>query len=369
MQNTSFDIVIIGAGPAGAIAAGQLASSGLSVLVVEANGNTIPKWGNLLPMAAVRVLDQCNLWERFQAQDHRLTAGNQLAWGNRRIHKATAKPNPHDQAYLVDRAQVEELWVDYALENGAEIWMEATFNTCKQNPDGWEIEAEAQSQQRKIKARFMIDASGTKRAVQSYLGIPFQLEDIQECWISLLEPVEKDSRYPISGMVESVENGWWYASPTPNGQLQLMFFTQPSISAIPPAELPRKWEAEKDRTSHLKNLLIQFPFKQIGKTEVVQVENGRTAQIAGEHWCAIGDAAIAFDPLSSQGLLSALYAGIRIKEPVAQWLRGNRQPMAQYTENQMAIYQSYLANHTQLYLEEKRWPQSPFWKQRQTRST
>ncbi|WP_338775322.1 hypothetical protein [Streptomyces sp. DG1A-41] len=41
----------------------------------------------------------------------------------------------------------------------------------------------------------------------------------------------------------------------------------------------------------------------------------------GDHWIATGNAAITFDPLSSLGLLTALYSGLRTGQAVDAQLR------------------------------------------------
>jgi hypothetical protein len=64
----------------------------------------------------------------------------------------------------------------------------------------------------------------------------------------------------------------------------------------------------------------------------------------GENWLAVGDAALAFDPISSQGMFSALYTGLR----AAQTILGLA-PVGQYADRLRSIRQAYLANVTRVY--------------------
>jgi|KBSSwiStaDraftv2_1062776.scaffolds.fasta_scaffold479824_2 hypothetical protein len=49
-------------------------------------------------------------------------------------------------------------------------------------------------------------------------------------------------------------------------------------------------------------------------TRVVTAHSSRLDRVSGDGWLAVDDAAMAFDPLSSQGLTHALASGIRAGE-------------------------------------------------------
>ena len=50
---------------------------------------------------------------------------------------------------------------------------------------------------------------------------------------------------------------------------------------------------------------------QISRTPLgADASSSRLRQLTGPNWLATGDAALAFDPLSSQGIASAMYSGI-----------------------------------------------------------
>lgn len=367
MSPTTFDIVILGGGPAGAIAAGQLASEGLSVLLAESGAIPSHKPGSLLPIAAARVLDQCGIWEKFQSQGHPLVAGNRMAWGNRSIGNTRSKINLDQQAFQLDRKKFEILLLEYAQSQGASVWMGAHFELCSFAENQWQITLKREGNLQTLHARYLVDATGSQRAVQTHLGIPFQTDDVQQCLMLTYQAREENALPTHPCWIESVAEGWWNASPLSDREWQLMFFTQPFPADKFPRDLQKLWEKHLKSTHQILPLLTKNRFTPTGTLDCRLVESGRSQTIAGEHWCAIGDAAITFDPLSYQGLISAMYGGIRIKEPILKWLSGNHQPMQDYVENQLAIYHSYLANHTQLYLEEKRWPNHPFWRQRQSR--
>jgi flavin-dependent dehydrogenase len=83
----------------------------------------------------------------------------------------------------------------------------------------------------------------------------------------------------------------------------------------------------------------------------------------GEGWLAAGDVAIALDPLS-QGILSALYSGLKAGEAVIGSLAGDREALLQYDVSILKLYTQFLRDRRHYYGIERRWPASLFWQTR-----
>jgi flavin-dependent dehydrogenase len=76
----------------------------------------------------------------------------------------------------------------------------------------------------------------------------------------------------------------------------------------------------------------------------------------GTGWLAVGDAAASFDPLSSQGILTAVLMG-------REAARGVDDPGA-YADRYRAIVARFEAERRATYQREQRWPDAPFWSRR-----
>ena len=80
-------------------------------------------------------------------------------------------------------------------------------------------------------------------------------------------------------------------------------------------------------------------------------------------WLAVGDAAASFDPLSSQGLATAVLMGARAGDAIAHPDR------AAAIEAWVEAYAMLVAEHADLRTHyarlEQRWPNSAFWRRRQ----
>ncbi|WP_255306551.1 hypothetical protein [Streptomyces sp. Wb2n-11] len=84
---------------------------------------------------------------------------------------------------------------------------------------------------------------------------------------------------------------------------------------------------------------------------------------------ATGDAAIAFDPLSSQGILTALYTGLSAGQAVDATLHGEHTALDTYTAKITTARTAYQHNHHAVQAQETRWPHHPFWARRRSNFT
>lgn len=82
-------------------------------------------------------------------------------------------------------------------------------------------------------------------------------------------------------------------------------------------------------------------------------------------WLAIGDAAIAFDPLSSRGVFNALYTGLSGGLAIRRVLAGQPWALSHYAAQIDRIYSAYVDHLALCYQAEARWPEEPFWARRQ----
>ena len=78
----------------------------------------------------------------------------------------------------------------------------------------------------------------------------------------------------------------------------------------------------------------------------------------------MGDAALSFDPLSSQGLLNALYTGMRAGQTVDAALDGNGDQVVAYAAQLDQVRQAHLQHHRTFYQMEARWLNCSFWARR-----
>jgi flavin-dependent dehydrogenase len=88
----------------------------------------------------------------------------------------------------------------------------------------------------------------------------------------------------------------------------------------------------------------------------------------GAGWVAVGDAAIAFDPIAAQGMFHALYTGMKAGDAIARALTGDPGGLSDYARRLGEIRRAYEARHAHVHAGERRWPMSRFWARRHARA-
>lgn len=173
---------------------------------------------------------------------------------------------------------------------------------------------------------------------------------------------------PLLTMLEAVEYGWWYAARLPDGRLAAAVASDPE--SIKSAALGHNdsWLERLRETNHMANQLSCCRF--IDNSLVVcPAPSFLLDKPAGKGWLAVGDAASAYDPISSQGIHKALSDGLEAANAIAPWLDGGADKLAEYGSSVANRFDVYLKMRNFFYGVEKRWPASAFWWRRQERTT
>ncbi len=100
------------------------------------------------------------------------------------------------------------------------------------------------------------------------------------------------------------------------------------------------------------------------KPHTLSAGTSKIFPVIGSNWLAVGDAAAAYDPLSSQGVYKALNSGRAAAIAIAGHLQGKGNALDAYSEGVEEGFINYLKSRRQYYQKEQRWPGSGFWKRR-----
>jgi flavin-dependent dehydrogenase len=97
---------------------------------------------------------------------------------------------------------------------------------------------------------------------------------------------------------------------------------------------------------------------------VAPANTARLEAFAGTDWLAVGDAAVAYDPLSSYGVTAALGTGLHAADAIQGLIAGRLQTMTDYSQLQERAFSAIWAQQTDLYAAERRWTDKRFWRRR-----
>lgn len=351
--------MILGAGPAGAVAACRLAGH-RRVLVVDryVMGERPQRIGESLPAAGKRILHDLGLWEEFQSQGHHPAYHYESRWGSDELQISQSIQNLDGNGYLLDRARFEEGLLKVAMDRGAEMMKHSGLRSVKRVEGRWLLSFSGRAGEEEIIADWVIDASGASSVFAKKIGMQREYVDRLVCLWAI---GSSEIIMPQSGCyVQSAEDGWWYTSPLPGGRRMLAFFSDSSL--LKGGADDAAWLLKKAKNElHLSDLLEYEHWKPLTKLRKNAAHSSRLEQCQGDGWCAIGDAAQSFDPLSSQGMFHAMYSG----KVAAECLLANDLSYHQMGEDQ--IWQHYLTHLSHFYQSEQRWIGSPFWKARGAR--
>lgn len=345
-MNLDAEIVIVGAGPAGATAALMLAPL-RDVVVLERNVEPAPRIGESLPGAARRLFRDMGLLDSFLAEGHAPAYGNRSVWGDDEPVERDALRDPDGHGWHLDRVRFERWLRAHALARGARFAF-GTLDRIERDGDAWIVNDA-------IRAKLVIDAGGRSAPAARRFGAVVRAEDRLVCSFVY----GRDGGEGARGItyVEAVEDGWWYSAPMPDARRVLAFHTDadlPVARAALLSHVPRE----------LGELLEDAGFVADDASSFVAAHSAFLDPCAGDGYLAAGDAAIAFDPLSSQGLLNALFTGLAAAEAADAHLRGDADALARYKDTIAGIYAAY-REHLQLYYGmERRWSGAPFWQRR-----
>jgi len=355
------DVVIVGAGPAGAATAINLAPF-QRVVLVERRAEVAPRVGESLVPAARRLFGDMGLLERFLEERHEPWYCNRSVWGSSEPEEKDFLRDPDGPGWHLDRRRFESWLRSIAIERGAELLSPATLDHLERRDQKWFVRLKTDEASIELTARFMIDAGGQSAPVARKLGLRPTVHQSLVCgWM-----YGRDHAAGARGLtyVEAVRDGWFYTAPVPEGRRILAFHTDADLPLARAISKPNGLIEGLEEAKGLASLLAGVGFVPDAESNVTSVRSAMLEPAAGEGWLATGDAAISFDPLASQGLFNALFTGLAAAEAVDSFLRGDRSSMMQYQETIRSIFDAYRTKLAAVYAAEKRWPDAPFWRRR-----
>jgi flavin-dependent dehydrogenase len=346
------DVLIAGAGPAGAVAAYVLARAGRRVVMVDEAEPARAKIGESLPGAARPLLRDLGLSSVVDGGRHAPCYGNVSAWGSADLVATDFIRDPHGPGWHLDRSKFDADLRAAARDAGVEC-RAARVTSATRTADRWSVTlSDGQTQ-----AAWLIDATGRRAVLARRHGGRRRRDDRLVALYAWAATGDAETRT----LVESTPDGWWYTARIP-GEARVAVLHVDAEDAAAIHRVPGTWEARLARTTHVRRVLEGARWLSAPRAE--DAGGARLERFAGAGWLAVGDAALSFDPLSSQGIFTALYTGMKAGAAVDAALSGASGPIEAYAARLESIRAAYLGHWRTYYGAERRWPHRRFWARR-----
>ncbi len=300
-QNLSYDIAVIGAGPAGSTAAYFLAKGGLRVALLDKFDFPRDKTcGDGLTPRAIKVLDEMGILPQVQQRAQHCSAitvrySDEVTY---RLELSHLKDLPAD-ILVLPRLVLDDILREYAVAAGAEFIPQAKVESLTRTPNG--AAHLGIEDGRTLECALVIIATGSNATLLRGHGLLKKTPPVNLAARTYFENVEEldDTTVLFFDQVELPGYGWVF--PTGPGTANVgcgVFFDSPN-----------------PQPSQLRNLIQNHPYlhrilrnaRQIGPIKGFPLRTDFSPANSGNDWIlVIGEAAGLVNPISGEGIDYAL---------------------------------------------------------------
>ena len=285
------NIAVIGAGPAGCAAAIRLARLGYAVQLVDGGGPGRPLALESSPPALLPLLDVLGVGAN--AAGVRPSAGTWVQWAATKPMEALDAGRP---GLRVERSVFDAALRRAAVQAGA-VLLSARARPPRRGPGGrWRVELH---DGRCLGAAGLVLATGRTGLVQPG----------QHATAALCGHWPAAAQQPPFARVQAIDDAWAWAAPHDDGAVSAALFVDSArLQRLDAAARQALYQEALERCRLLAPLL-RGPAP--GALRVADATPRRAELPAEPGLVRAGEAAVSLDPMSSQGLVSALRSGMQ----------------------------------------------------------
>ena len=319
----SYDVAIIGGGPAGSTAATLLSKAGRRVIVLERD--KFPRFHigeSLLPFS-MQTFTRLGLQEKLRAGFLEKFGGEIAEAGGEKAAKFYFKDgfgSRTDRSYQVTRSKFDKMLLDHAAESGAEVREETLVENVDFDRDGAMLSLRRDARSRvlgraearlseNIRARYVVDASGRNSVIGNKFKLKKSYQHLQK--LSLFahyEGLEREEGIDatLTRMVRTLQS-WFWVIPLENDRTSIGIVLEAAdfkSSGLSAEEFFERAIAEQPL---VRNRIGAG--RRVSQVYTAADFSYRSERLAGDRWLLAGDAAGFIDPVFSSGVFLAVLAG------------------------------------------------------------
>ncbi len=303
MSTSTSDVLVVGAGPAGSAVAAALASSGRSVVLLDAVHHPRPK--ACAEYASPRIAEELarlgvpgGAWRA----DALPIGGMRVILGDDSVDIRYADARGRRPAWGLDRTRFDATLAEFAVSRGAVLRERTTFDDVRRTTGGWAVTVRGRGGREELRARWLIGADGSRSRVAHRLGVERTVRMPRR--LGLVAHYEAVPELDDHGEMH-VGDRHWYVGLAPLAGDRL------NVGMALPARRRAATAEEPIRGSHRRHP---------GRRRAAGREPQRLTPIRGASpdrpsrgsvppdrgWMLVGDAAGFIDPFTGEGIFRAL---------------------------------------------------------------
>ncbi|UTW63649.1 tryptophan 7-halogenase [bacterium SCSIO 12741] len=324
MRKEKVDILVIGAGPSGSVAAAYLSKQGLNVKIVEKQ--KFPRFviGESLIPRCMEHFEEAGLLPALEKQGYQKKFGARFMRGDKVCNFDFSKQYTQGWSwtYQLPRADMDNILAEEVQKMGVPIDFETGVVDVRfEGRDSFTTVEDKDGEKKEIEAKFLIDSSGYGRVLPRLLDLekPTDLDMKASCFVHVKDVNRPEGREGWMITFDILEKHvWFWCIPFSNGITSIGFVAPPEYFSEEMTEesfreLLENTEYYRDR---FKDAPMEFnPRKIVGYSCGVK-------QLFGDGYALTGNSTEFLDPVFSSGVTFATESGIQAAKLAAREVKG-----------------------------------------------
>jgi flavin-dependent dehydrogenase len=359
-SDATFEVAVVGAGPAGSMIAARLAAGGIRVLLVEATGFDHPRVGEFLSPEARATVNRSRILDEGWEREHRFVSEFLSGWGSPEVIARDYIFDAHGSGLVLDRVKFDRALAEGAAGCGAQLLTHARVRALLRSSGSWELDIDDNGGRIIIRCAFLVVCSGRAGHLLRGLSVKRQHLDRLVC-LGLRVLNCRSDNHPS---VESYPRGWTYSVSLASGELIVNLFTD-----LDPQRPRKSWRSTDFLLAELANcplaasrVLAANPTSAADVTFFAADASSTYSRPAiGPDWCLAGDCVHTVDPQSSGGIAQAFKHATLVSNALLRSRFVRDVDLSEYTAYLDRSHESYLRARHYFYGLEQRWD-TFFWR-------